>query len=129
MDVILECCNYSLQTHYRLTHAFKSMEYEQKIDSKPIKVKLNHEIVGIIYEVLTDSMRMIKFLNESTSKREEWNERFLNTFKELKTDVKKNEPILWISCEPVLTRTEKMEKANKSVLDTCRLSIDLLNDN
>ncbi len=105
------------------------MEYEQQIDSEPIKLKLNHEIVGIIYEVLTDSMRTIKFLNVSTSKREEWNEKFLNAFKELKTDVKRNEPILWISREPTLTRAEKMEKANKSVLDTCRLSIDLLNDN
>jgi hypothetical protein len=105
------------------------MQYEQQIDSKPIKLKLNHEIVGIIYEVLTDSMRMIKFLNISASKREEWNEKILHAFKELKTDVKRNESILWTSCESESARTEKIEKVNKSVLDTCRLSIDLLNDN
>lgn len=99
-DQIIEYCNFLLQTHFRLSNVFKIIKHKDQLEDAKIKQKLNDQILGLIYNILTESLALNTQLslddqkeNEIEESREKetsyWSEIFIKSFKELKNYFKK----------------------------------------
>ena len=92
-DLIVDYCNYVLQTHFRLSNAFKTFKLKNQSDDPRLKAKLNDQILDFMYNILTDSLALITTfsIDESTEKlnmdnveKSKWSNLFEQYFKELK---------------------------------------------
>jgi hypothetical protein len=94
-----------------------------------VKIKLNQQITELMYSILTDSLTLngTGILDcYSDKKKSEWSDLLVNKFKKFRF------VLLNQHNTEELNTSDKLEKTNsnsESILDTCRLSIDVLNDN
>jgi hypothetical protein len=97
-DQIIDYCNYLLQTHFRLANVFKLTKQREQFDyeGEKQKSKLNERLLGLIYNVLTDSLALMaaslfdEDRNDDHEKKSKWNELFVENFKNVKKSLKQN---------------------------------------
>lgn len=107
-DLIIDYCNYVLQTHFRLANVFKLIDSKEKSHDLKIKMKSNEKILSLMYTILTESLTLIttfgvedgteamgevgrQLSNMNTSYEEsksKWNDMFIDKFKQLKECLK-----------------------------------------
>ncbi|CAF0703833.1 unnamed protein product [Brachionus calyciflorus] len=92
-DLIIDYCNYVLQTHFRLSNVFKTFKRKNQLEEVKLKAKLNDQILDLMYNILTDSLALITTfsLDDSSDEikvdsnvRSRWSDVFEKSFKELK---------------------------------------------
>ncbi|RMZ99293.1 hypothetical protein BpHYR1_007444, partial [Brachionus plicatilis] len=97
-DLIIDYCNYVLQTHFRLSNVFKTFKRKNQSNDNRVKIRLNDQILELMYNIMTDSFTLLTSLSidNSTEKlkmnqdiQSKWGESFEQSFKELKNYLKK----------------------------------------
>ena len=126
-DVIIDGCNYLLQTHFRLANVLKLLTHQEKLHDEKLKHKLNHQLNELMYSILTDSLSLNStglLSCYSDKKKAEWNDMLMNKFKKLRFFLQHQQTEVDLGDE----KQAKVNASTDSLLDTCRLSIDVLND-
>ena len=120
-----------LQTHFRLSTIFKLINHKDKLLEEKVKNKLNQQIVDLMYTILTDSLTLngTGILDcYSGNKKSEWGELLVNKFKKFRFFLLNQQNAGDSTTCSTNDKPEKNISNSESILDTCRLSIDVLND-
>ena len=94
-DMLIDYCNYLLQTHYRVVNMLKLIKSQEQLgaEAKRVRAQLDDKIVRFAYDVLTDTLSKNStcffFCDDTTTETlKYWNDLFTSTFKELKASVR-----------------------------------------
>ena len=121
-----------LQTHFRLSTIFKLIAHQDKLFEDKVRSKLNQQIVEIMYSILTDSLTLngTGILDCYSEKRKsEWTDLLVNKFKKFRYFLLNQHNAEELNGCNYNEKLDKTNSNSESILDTCRLSIDVLNDN
>lgn len=96
-DLIIDYCNYVFQSHFRLANVFKTFKRKNQSNDHRIKIRLNDQILELLYNIMTDSFTLITTFSIDDSNenlqvnqdiQSKWSESFENSFREVKNYLK-----------------------------------------